>query len=237
MSLLIKGLNVYYGDSQALWDVDMEIPASGLVSLVGANGAGKTTLMRAIVGLTPPRSGTVELDGVQILTLPPERRVQQGIALVPEGRRLFKGLSVQENLLLGAYARKDRSAIVSDLEKVVSYMPDLEPILNRLAGDLSGGQQQMCAVGRALMAKPRVLLVDEMSLGLAPVVVDRIADTLQRINRESGISILIVEQDVELSLSITETAYVLETGHVVASGASSELRQRDDIQAAYLGLH
>jgi branched-chain amino acid transport system ATP-binding protein len=237
MSLQINGLNVYYGDSQALWGVDLEIPTGGLVSLVGANGAGKTTLMRAIVGLTPARSGTVELDGVQILGLPPERRVQQGIALVPEGRRLFKGLSVQENLLLGAYARKDRSAIAGDLEKVVGYMPDLEPILDRLAGDLSGGQQQMCAVGRALMAKPRVLLVDEMSLGLAPVVVDRIADTLQRINRESGISILIVEQDVELSLSITQTAYVLETGHVVTSGTSSELRQRDDIQAAYLGLH
>jgi len=237
MSLRVEGLNVFYGDSQALWNVDLEIPTGGLVSLVGANGAGKTTLMRAIVGLTSARSGSVDMDGVQILPLAPERRVQQGIALVPEGRRLFKGLTVEENLHIGAYARRDRGAIAGDLEKVVGYMPDLKPLLGRLAGDLSGGQQQMCAVGRALMARPQVLLVDEMSLGLAPVVVDQIADTLQRINRESGISILIVEQDVDLSLSITQTAYVLETGHVVASGTSTELRNRDDIQAAYLGLH
>lgn len=237
MSLRVEGLNVFYGDSQALWNVDLEIPTGGLVSLVGANGAGKTTLMRAIVGLTSARSGSVDMDGVQILTLAPEQRVQQGIALVPEGRRLFKGLTVEENLHIGAYARRDRGAIAGDLEKVVGYMPDLKPLLGRLAGDLSGGQQQMCAVGRALMARPQVLLVDEMSLGLAPVIVDQIADTLQRINRESGISILIVEQDVDLSLSITQTAYVLETGHVVASGTSTELRNRDDIQAAYLGLH
>lgn len=237
MSLKVKGLNVFYGDSQALWDVDLEIPNGGLVSLIGANGAGKTTLMKTIVGLISARSGSVDLEGVDALSLPPERRVQHGLALVPEGRRLFKGLSVEENLLIGAYARRDRDAIPGDLEKVVGYMPDLKPILGRLAGDLSGGQQQMCAIGRALMAKPRVLLVDEMSLGLAPVVVDQLADTLQRVNRDAGISILIVEQDVELSLSITQTAYVLETGHVVASGTSSDLRNRDDIKAAYLGLH
>ena len=237
MSLIVRGLSVFYGDSQALWNVDLQIPDGGLVSLIGANGAGKTTLMKAIVGLISARGGSVDLDGVDVLSLPPERRVQHGLALVPEGRRLFKGLSVEENLLIGAYARRDRDAVQGDLEKVVGYMPDLKPILGRLAGDLSGGQQQMCAIGRALMAKPRVLLVDEMSLGLAPVVVDRLADTLQRVNRDSGISILIVEQDVELSLSITQTAYVLETGHVVASGTSNDLRNRDDIKAAYLGLH
>lgn len=237
MSLIVKGLNVFYGDSQALWDVDLKIPNGGLVSLIGANGAGKTTLMKAIIGLISARSGSVDLGGVDVLSLRPERRVQHGLALVPEGRRLFKGLSVEENLLIGAYARRDRDAIPGDLEKVVGYMPDLKPILGRLAGDLSGGQQQMCAIGRALMAKPRVLLVDEMSLGLAPVVVDQLADTLQHVNRDSGISILIVEQDVELSLSITQTAYVLETGRIVASGTSSDLRNRDDIKAAYLGLH
>ena len=237
MSLIVKGLNVFYGDSQALWDVDLKIPNGGLVSLIGANGAGKTTLMKAIIGLISARSGSVDLGGVDVLSLRPERRVQHGLALVPEGRRLFKGLSVEENLLIGAYARRDRDAIPGDLEKVVGYMPDLKPILGRLAGDLSGGQQQMCAIGRALMAKPRVLLVDDMSLGLAPVVVDQLADTLQHVNRDSGISILIVEQDVELSLSITQTAYVLETGRIVASGTSSDLRNRDDIKAAYLGLH
>jgi branched-chain amino acid transport system ATP-binding protein len=237
MSLIVKGLNVLYGDSQALWDVDLEIPNGGLVSLIGANGAGKTTLMKTIVGLILARSGSVVLEDVDVLSLAPERRVQLGLALVPEGRRLFKGLTVQENLLVGAYARRDRQAIQQDLEKVVAYMPELKSILSRLAGDLSGGQQQMCAIGRALMAKPRVLLVDEMSLGLAPVVVDRLADTLQRVNQDEGISILIVEQDVELSLSISQTAYVLETGRVVASGTSSDLRNREDIKAAYLGLH
>ena len=237
MSLIVKGLNVLYGDSQALWDVDLEIPNGGLVSLIGANGAGKTTLMKTIVGLILARSGSVVLEDVDVLSLAPERRVQLGLALVPEGRRLFKGLTVQENLLVGAYARRDRQAIQQDLEKVVAYMPELKSILSRLAGDLSGGQQQMCAIGRALMAKPRVLLVDEMSLGLAPVVVDRLADTLQRVNQDEGISILIVEQDVELSLSISQTAYVLETGHVVARGTSSDLRNREDIKAAYLGLH
>ena len=237
MSLIVKGLNVLYGDSQALWDVDLEIPNGGLVSLIGANGAGKTTLMKTIVGLILARSGSVVLEDVDVLSLAPERRVQLGLALVPEGRRLFKGLTVQENLLVGAYARRDRQAIQQDLEKVVAYMPELKSILSRLAGDLSGGQQQMCAIGRALMAKPRVLLVDEMSLGLAPVVVDRLADTLQRVNQDEGISILIVEQDVELSLSISQTAYVLETGRVVACGTSSDLRNREDIKAAYLGLH
>lgn len=236
MSMHIKGLNVCYGDIQALWDINIEIPSGGFVSLVGANGAGKTTLMKAVVGLITAQSGSVNLDGVDILSIPPERRVEQGIALVPEGRRLFKGLSVKENLMIGAYSRHVRNSVKSDLDKILGYLPDLKPMLNRLAGDLSGGQQQMCAVGRALMAKPRVLLVDEMSLGLAPLIVDLIADTLQRINREESLSILIVEQDVELSLSITQTAYVLETGHIVAFGASNELRSRHDIQSAYFGL-
>ena len=236
MSLVVDGVNVFYGDSQALWDVNLQIPEGALVSLVGANGAGKTTLMKAIIGLVPVQSGAIRLQREDIVAFPPERRVRLGIALVPEGRRLFKGLSVRENLAIGAYARKDRERIAGDLEQILGYLPDLEPILGRLAGDLSGGQQQMCAIGRALMSRPRVLLVDEMSLGLAPMIVDRLAETLQRVNRESGISILIVEQDVELSLSISQSAYVLEAGRVVASGSSAELRERDDIQAAYLGL-
>ncbi len=236
MCLVVKGLNVFYGDSQALWDIDLEVPDAGLVSLVGANGAGKTTLMKAIVGLVGVRSGSVQFGGTEVLSQAPERRVRHGLALVPEGRRLFKGMSVEENLLIGAYARSDRDQIPGDIERILSHLPDLKPILKRLAGDLSGGQQQMCAIGRALMASPRVLLVDEMSLGLAPVVVDRLAETLVRVNRDEDVSILIVEQDVDLSLGLTKHAYVLETGHVVASGPSEELRNRDDIRAAYLGL-
>jgi branched-chain amino acid transport system ATP-binding protein len=236
MNLVVDGISVFYGDSQALWGVDVTVPQGALVSLVGANGAGKTTLLKAIVGLLPVRSGRARLGEDDLLALPPEQRIRRGLALVPEGRRLFKGLTVQENLLIGAYARDERGEIPHDMERVLGYMPDLRPIMGRLAGDLSGGQQQMCAIGRALMSHPSVLLVDEMSLGLAPVVVDRLAEMLQRVNQESGISMLIVEQDVELSLSISQSAYVLETGRVVASGTSSELRQRDDIRAAYLGL-
>ena len=236
MTLTVKDLSVFYGDSQALWGIDLVVPDGSLVSLVGANGAGKTTLMKAIVGLVNVRGGSVRLDSIELLALAPERRVQHGIALVPEGRRLFKGMSVAENLLIGAYASKDRHRLAGDVDRILEYLPDLKPILKRLAGDLSGGQQQMCAIGRALMARPRVLLVDEMSLGLAPVVVDRLAETLVRVNNDEKVSILIVEQDVDLSLGLTQHAYVLETGRVVASGPSAELRNRDDIRAAYLGL-
>lgn len=236
MSLQIHQLSVFYGDSQALWDVDVEVAAGDLVSLVGANGAGKTTLLKAIIGLVDASSGRIEFDGTDLLPMPAEQRVRNGIVLVPEGRRLFAGLTVRENLAIGAYARTDRAAIPGDIDRVLGYFPDLTPILDRLAGNLSGGQQQMCAIGRALMSRPRLLLVDEMSLGLAPVVVDRLAETLVRVNREERISVLVVEQDVELSLGMTRYAYVLETGRIAAKGVSEELRERDDIRAAYLGM-
>lgn len=236
MTLQVRDLNVFYGDSQALWEVSIEVAAGDLVSLVGANGAGKTTLLKAIVGLVGATSGEVRFDGKDLRVSPAEHRVRNGIVLVPEGRRLFAGLTVRENLAIGAYTRQERSSIPADIDRVLEYFPDLAPILDRLAGNLSGGQQQMCAIGRALMSRPRLLLVDEMSLGLAPVVVDRLAETLIRVNRDEKISILIVEQDVELSLGMTRFAYVLETGHIVASGPSEELGERDDIRAAYLGL-
>lgn len=236
MTLQVRNMSVFYGDSQALWGVGIEVAAGDVVSLVGANGAGKTTLLKAIVGLVAASSGEVFFDGKNLRALPAEHRVRNGIVLVPEGRRLFAGLTVRENLAIGAYTREDRSTIPGDIERVLEYFPDLSPILDRLAGNLSGGQQQMCAIGRALMSRPRLLLVDEMSLGLAPVIVDRLAETLIRVNREEQISILVVEQDVELSLGMTRFAYVLETGHIVASGPSEQLSERDDIRAAYLGL-
>ncbi len=236
MKMQVRQLSVFYGDSQALWDVGIEVAPGDLVSLVGANGAGKTTLLKAIVGLVKASAGEILFDERDLRSSPAELRVRNGIVLVPEGRRLFAGLTVRENLAIGAYTRRDRSTIGADIDRVLEYFPDLAPLLDRLAGNLSGGQQQMCAIGRALMSRPRLLLVDEMSLGLAPVVVDRLAETLIRVNREEKISVLVVEQDVELSLGMTRFAYVLETGRIVASGPSEELRERDDIRAAYLGL-
>jgi len=235
MSLLrVQGLDVFYGESQVLWGLDLEIGTGDLVALVGANGAGKTTLLKTMTGLLRPRSGTLLFDG-KPLPAGAEDRVRRGIAMVPEGRRLFAGLSIVENLRLGAYVRHDRAAVERDLERVFSFFPELAEMRDRLAGDLSGGQQQMCAIGRALMSAPRLLLVDEMSLGLAPVVVDRLAGTLRDINRTDGLTILVVEQDVELALEMSDRAYILETGRMVASGPSGALRERADIRAAFLG--
>jgi len=235
MSLLqVRDLNVCYGESQVLWDLNLDVAAGELVALVGANGAGKTTLLKALTGLLRPRSGTLAFDG-RPLPAEAEQRVRRGIAMVPEGRRLFAGLSIAENLRLGAYVRDDRAAVERDLERVFGFFPELAPMRGRLAGDLSGGQQQMCAIGRALMSAPRLLLVDEMSLGLAPVVVDRLAATLREINRSDGLTILVVEQDVELALEMSDSAYILETGRLAASGPSATLRERADIRAAFLG--
>lgn len=236
MSLLeLKNIDVLYGESQVVWNLSMAIEQGQLTALVGANGAGKTTLLKTIVGLLKQQSGTILFKG-QSLPSSAEQRVEAGIALVPEGRRLFAGLSIIENLKLGAYLRDDAKQVSRDLERVLTFFPELAAMKDRLSGDLSGGQQQMCAIGRALMSNPELLLVDEMSLGLAPVVVDRLAATLIEINRSDGLTIMVVEQDVELALEISTTAYVLETGHLVATGPSSELRERADIQTAFLGI-
>lgn len=236
MGLVVSNLNTFYGDSQALWNVNINIPDASLVALVGTNGAGKTTFLRTVVGLVGSKSGSIEFDGLELGPLSTEERVRRGIVMVPEGRRLFAGLTVYENLFIGGYARTDRDALGGDMERVLEYFPDLKGILDRLAGNLSGGQQQMCAIGRALMSKPRLLLVDEMSLGLAPVIVERLAEALIDFNRKEKVAVLIVEQDVELSLEMTEHAYVLETGRIAISGDSGELLAREDIQAAYLGV-
>ena len=237
MSLLrVEGADLRYGDSQVLWSVDLAIEEGRISALVGANGAGKTTLMRAIVGLAPLSRGRILFAGEDLARMPAEIRVRRGIALVPEGRRLFAGLSVRENLMLGAYARSDRSVVADDIGRVFSLFPELEKLASQIAGTLSGGQQQMCAVGRALMARPRLLLIDEMSLGLAPVVVDRIAAALKTVNAEAGVTMILVEQDVELALEIASHATVLETGRVVLDGPAATLIDDPKIREAYMGL-
>ena len=236
MSLLeVTELDVRYGESGVLWSVDLAVDRGGIVALVGANGAGKTTLMRAIAGLVQPSAGRIVFDGRDLAHIPAEKRVVSGVALVPEGRRLFAGLSVRENLMLGAFTRRD-DGVVRDLERVWGHFPELKELADQTAGTLSGGQQQMCAIGRALMSKPRLLLVDEMSLGLAPVVVDRLAAALREVNRNDEVTILLVEQDVELALEVADRGYVLETGRIAASGDARVLLEDPKIREAYMGL-
>jgi len=237
MSLLeVRGLDVRYGDSQVLWGVDLDVQAGTIGALIGANGAGKTTLLRTLTGLVPPAAGSATFDGHSLFGTAAEGRAALGLAMVPEGRRLFAGLTVLENLHIGAYTLRDRSLVQRDLERVLAHFPELAELRARLAGNLSGGQQQMCAIGRALMSQPKLLLIDEMSLGLAPVIVDRLAQTLQKINAEDGVTMLLVEQDIGLSLDLASYGYVLETGRVVAAGSATELRVRPDIREAFLGI-
>jgi branched-chain amino acid transport system ATP-binding protein len=234
--LEVNGLTAKYGNNQVLWGVDIKVVMGKLIALVGGNGAGKTTLLKTVVGLVPSISGSVLFLEENITRNRVEKRVSKGIALVPEGRRLFKGLTIKENLLLGAHYRKDREKVKEDLERVLSYFPELQRIQTRIAGDISGGEQQMCAIGRALMANPKLLLVDEMSLGLAPVIVERLAAVLQKINQSEGVSIVLVEQDVEIALEISEYGYVIENGIVKAEGSSSQLLGKSEIREAYLGI-
>lgn len=237
MNLLeVRKLCVSYGDSQVLWDVDLDIAPGTITALVGANGAGKSTLLKTLTGLVLPTGGQAQFAGQPLFALQAEARAAAGLAMVPEGRRLFAGLTVLENLKIGAYSRRDTGAIATDLDRVFAHFPELADIRDRLAGNLSGGQQQMCAIGRGLMSRPRLLLVDEMSLGLAPVVVDRLASTLATINAEEGLAILLVEQDIELAFDIAGFAHVLETGRIVACGPSAVLRDRSDIRETFLGI-
>lgn len=238
MSLLsVEGLAVAYGDSRVLWDVGFDMAEGEIVALVGANGAGKTTLLRALTGLIPVRSGQMRFAGADLNPLKPYERARRGIAMVPEGRRLFAGLTVRQNLKLGATARPSREGEEDDLAFVFQLFPELVRLEGRLAGLMSGGEQQMCAIGRALMARPSLLLIDEMSLGLAPVIVDRIADAVRQVNRERGITVLLVEQDVGLALEIATRGYVLDTGRITIDGPAEDLLRREDIRAAYLGLN
>lgn len=217
-----------------LFGIDLDVAAGELVALVGANGAGKSTVLGTLCGLVRATSGTVTFAGRDITNVRPEVIVKAGIAHVPQGRRLFGPLSVEKNLLLGAHLRRDRD-VRSDLARVLGYFPALKDKLAREAGTLSGGEQQMLAIGRGLMAKPKLLMVDELSLGLAPKVVDRLVDVVQGINRD-GTSLLLVEQDVLVALDVADRAYVLENGRVVLAGRAAELKDDPGVRKAYLGI-
>ena len=234
--LQVERLDVKYGESQVLWRVGLEVEEGEIVSLVGANGAGKTTLLRTLTGLVPAAGGRIRFRGEELTRMPAEARVRAGIAMIPEGRRLFAGLTVLENLRIGAFTRSDPARVERDLERVFAHFPELTRLKDRLAGNLSGGEQQMCAIGRALLSAPKLLLVDEMSLGLAPVIVERLAKVLAQINEQDGITVMLVEQDVELALEIGRRGYILDTGVIKGEGASGDLLARDDIREAYMGL-
>ena len=233
--LELKDVVASYGPVTALRGVSLRVPDGQVVAVLGANGAGKTTTLRAVAGLIKPAHGTIELDGHRIDHAGPESIVHKGVALVPEGRQLFGSLTVDENLRLGAFIRNDRSGIKQDIERVYKYFPRLKERAKQQAVTLSGGEQQMLAIGRALMMRPRYLLLDEPSIGLAPLVVRDIFRIIQAINHEEGVTILLVEQNAVLSLSIAQYGYVLETGAVAVEASSHELRENEAVRKAYLG--
>jgi branched-chain amino acid transport system ATP-binding protein len=231
--LNVKDINVYYGAIHAVRNVSLEVNAGEIVSIIGANGAGKSTILKTIVGLLRTKTGDITLDGASIAALSPAAIVRQGIALVPEGRRVFPRLSVEDNLLLGAYARKDNE-VSRDINRIYEMFPRLAERKKQNAGTMSGGEQQMLATGRGLMSRPRLLMLDEPSMGLAPVLVNQIFETILDIN-EQGTTILLVEQNAHMALSIADRGYVLETGAVVLAGESEELIDNDEVRCAYLG--
>jgi branched-chain amino acid transport system ATP-binding protein len=233
--LSVRDIHVAYGPVVALQGVSLDVPEGAIAAVLGPNGAGKTSTLRAIAGIARARSGAIEFAGRRIDRLPPDRIVQLGIAQVPEGRQIFAGLTVLENLRLGAFSRRNRRGIGHDLERVFSYFPPLRERQHVAGGVLSGGEQQMLAIGRALMAGPRLLLLDEPSLGLAPMVVRSILQTIQTISEEEGLTVLLVEQNTDLALRMAHRAYVLELGRVVLSGTAEELRRNEAVRAAYLG--
>ena len=231
--LALEDLEVYYGEIHALKRVSLEVRDREIVALLGNNGAGKTTTLKTVSGLLAPRRGRVSFEGRPLTGVAPHEIVARGIAHVPEGRRIFNRLTVRENLLMGAYLRAD-GGVAADLERVFALFPRLHERLTQVAGTLSGGEQQMLAIGRALMARPKVLLLDEPSMGLAPVLVEQIFETIAEVNRQ-GTTILLVEQNAAMALSIANRGYVLETGSVVLSGTAAALGENRDVRRAYLG--
>lgn len=234
--LEIDDIEVYYGDAQALFGLSLEVGEGEVVTLVGSNGAGKTTTLRAVAGIRGPRSGDIRFEGESLLKIPPHERAERGIALVPEGRDLWPQMSVRENLELGAFGKQARSRVEDSLRQVFALFPRLEERADQLAGSLSGGEQQMCAIGRALMSKPRLLMFDEPSLGLAPMLVRQVFETVRHLHADEGLTILLVEQNLRKALEIADRGYVIETGRIKTEGQSENLLQDETIRSAYLGI-
>jgi branched-chain amino acid transport system ATP-binding protein len=236
MMLEIRNLNLGYGDIQVLWDIHLRIAEKEVVALAGANGAGKSTLMKGIVGMLKPISGSIHFLGKEVSPLPPSKRVPLGISLVPEGREIFYWMTVEENILMGGYTRTDGGGLRKSLDWIYNLFPRLKERRTQQAGTLSGGEQQMCAIARGLMADPRLLLVDELSLGLAPLMVDRLVEAVGEIHRTGRISILLVEQDVQTAFELSSRGYIIETGKIVAEDSSQKLLSDNRIREAYLGI-
>ncbi len=233
--LEVSGIDVFYGRVQAVRGATLEVDSGEIVALIGSNGAGKTTTLRTISGLLHPTRGTIKFSGKDITNAQPQNIVDLGICQSPEGRRLFARMSVLDNLRMGAYTRKDTAGIKKDMDRVFELFPRLKERLHQTAGTLSGGEQQMCAMGRALMAKPKLLMLDEPSLGLAPILIETIFQIVREINAQ-GTPVLLVEQNATKALEVAHRAYVLETGVIVKSGTGRELLASEDVQKAYLGM-
>ena len=235
MALLeVKDVHTFYGNIEALKGISIEVEEGECVTLIGSNGAGKSTTLRSISGLTPPRQGSIRFQDREITETPPQEIVSMGVAHSPEGRHVFSRMTVYENLMLGAYLRRDESGIQEDLDRVFSLFPRLKERERQKGGTMSGGEQQMLAIGRALMAQPTLLLLDEPSMGIAPILVERIYETIAEINKQ-GTTILLVEQNANFALDVSKRAYVLETGSVTLSDQSAALRENPEVQKAYLG--
>lgn len=231
----VSGLVVKYGQVNAVNGISVKAEKGQIVALVGANGAGKSSMLRAITGLVRPRAGSVVFDGEEITGKGTDQIVARGVSMVPEGRRIFPFMTVRDNLLMGAYRHRDRAGVRRDLEAVLDRFPRLRERSGQSAGSLSGGEQQMVAIGRALMNRPRLLLLDEPSLGIAPIIVRDIARFIATVNREDGVSIILVEQNSRMALKLSSYAYVLENGHIALEGASDDLSSNDEVRKAYLG--
>lgn len=232
----VRNIETYYGPTMAIRGVSFDVSQGQIVAILGANGAGKTTILKTVSGVMDPQKGSVSFEGREIQKTDPDRVVRMGISLVPEGRELFPFLTVQENLQLGAYTRRNAAEIASDLEQVFEYFPSLKSRANRPAGMLSGGEQQMVAIGRALMARPKVILLDEPSLGLSPKLVKEIFEIIVRINRENGTTIVLVEQNANVALQVAHYGYILEMGRIVMADTGPALLEKEDVREFYLGI-
>jgi branched-chain amino acid transport system ATP-binding protein len=236
MILETRQLNLGYGDIQILWDINVRIGEREIVALAGSNGAGKSTLLKGIIGTLKPMSGEIWFQKRDISRLPPSERVPLGISLIPEGRELFYWMTVEENILMGAYSRKDMDGVKNDLKWIFNLFPILGERKNQQAVTLSGGEQQMCAIARGLLSNPRLLLLDELSLGLAPVLVDRLVQAIREIHQSKEVSIFLVEQDVQTGFELASRGYIIETGRIVAEDSSQNLLNDNRIREAYLGI-